>query len=74
MNHPNIIHIYDIAETDGVLFIAVEYVAGKTLDQLNTRGERCLSIGWLLLRQTTAGLRESSQEGFSRHPLRSYFM
>ena len=34
LNHPNIIHIYDIAETDSVLFIAMEYVAGKTLDQL----------------------------------------
>src|ERR1700682_3282725 len=34
LNHPNIVHVYDIAETDGVPFIAMEYVAGKTLDQL----------------------------------------
>src|SRR5690348_15010737 len=34
LNHPNIIHIYDIDEADGVLFIAMEYVAGKPLDQL----------------------------------------
>jgi hypothetical protein len=34
LNHPNIVHIYDIAEADGVQFIAMEYVAGKTLDQL----------------------------------------
>ncbi len=34
LNHPNIVHIYDIAEADGVQFISMEYVAGKTLDQL----------------------------------------
>src|SRR5580658_3947371 len=34
LNHPNIVHIYDIEESDGVLFIAMEYVAGKSLDAL----------------------------------------
>jgi len=34
LNHPNIVHIYDINEADGVLFIAMEYVAGKTLGQI----------------------------------------
>jgi Tol biopolymer transport system component len=34
LNHPNIIHIYDVAETDGVPFIAMEYVAGKTLSEI----------------------------------------
>jgi len=31
LNHPNIVHIYDIAEADGIQFIAMEYVPGKTL-------------------------------------------
>src|SRR5712691_5453230 len=34
LNHPNIVHIYDIAEADGIQFIAMEYVPGKTLDQV----------------------------------------
>src|SRR6266851_5095246 len=34
LNHPNIVHIYDIADADAVPFIAMEYVLGKTLDQL----------------------------------------
>src|ERR1700720_1719243 len=34
LNHPNIIHLYDIAEADGIQFIAMEYVPGKTLDQM----------------------------------------
>jgi serine/threonine protein kinase len=34
LNHANIVHIYDVAEVDGVQFISMEYVPGKTLDQL----------------------------------------
>ncbi len=33
LNHPNIITICDIDTTDGVAFIATEYVQGKTPDQ-----------------------------------------
>src|SRR5512139_2165753 len=37
LNHPNIIHIYDIDQVEGVDYIAMEYVPGKTLDQLIPR-------------------------------------
>jgi len=33
LNHPNIIHVYDIDRADDTDFIAMEYVEGKTLDQ-----------------------------------------
>jgi eukaryotic-like serine/threonine-protein kinase len=32
LNHPNIVTIYDIDQADGIDFIAMEYIAGKTLD------------------------------------------
>jgi serine/threonine protein kinase len=34
LRHPNIVHIYDINTADGIDFIAMEYVEGKTLADL----------------------------------------
>jgi serine/threonine protein kinase/Tfp pilus assembly protein PilF len=36
LNHPNIVTIYGISEENGVCFIAMEYVPGATLEQMNS--------------------------------------
>ena len=33
INHPNVVAIHDISESEGVHFIVMEYVAGKTLSE-----------------------------------------
>ncbi len=37
LNHPNIITIHDIDQAEGIDYIAMEYVTGKTLDELIPR-------------------------------------
>jgi serine/threonine protein kinase len=38
LNHPSIVHVYDVAEEDGIKFIAMEYIHGETLTDIVRRG------------------------------------
>ena len=46
LNHPGIVTIHDISQSEGVDFIAMEYITGKTLNQLIKR--KGLPIGEVL--------------------------
>src|SRR6266511_1671959 len=39
LNHPNIAHVYEIGESDGTRFIAMECVDGQTLRELIRSGD-----------------------------------
>src|SRR5579883_798236 len=42
INHPNIVEITDLGESDGLVFLVMEYVPGESLKQILERGP----IGW----------------------------
>ena len=61
LNHPNIVHVYDVDEHDGVLYIAMEYIIGEELNELCRRGiahDRFLPLEHAveLIRQAAAGM------------------
>ena len=55
--HPNIVEMYDVGEDDGVYYIVMEYVEGKTLKQLlKKRGSLTLSEAIDIMLQLTDGM------------------
>jgi serine/threonine protein kinase/Flp pilus assembly protein TadD len=56
LNHPNIITIHEIGETDGLRFIVTEFVEGETLGEFIARGERDLTSLIKIVIQVTEAL------------------
>ncbi len=61
LNHPNIVHVYDVEEDGGIPYIAMEYIVGEELNELCRRGlghGRFLPLEHAveLIRQAAAGM------------------
>ena len=55
--HPNIVEMYDVGEDNGVYYIVMEYIEGKTLKQLlKKRGSLTLSESIDIMLQLTDGM------------------
>ena len=56
-SHPNIVEMYDVGEDDGLYYIVMEYVEGKTLKQLlKKRGSLTISEAIDIMLQITDGI------------------
>ncbi len=57
LSHPNIVEVYDVGEDNGVYFIVMEYIDGKTLKSLiKKRGHLTLPEVVDIMLQLTSGL------------------
>ena len=63
LNHPNIITIYEIGESDGVNFIATEFIEGKTLRQKLKTGKLSINESLEIARQVTSAIVAVHQAG-----------
>jgi serine/threonine protein kinase len=70
LNHANIVHVYDIAEVDDTLFISMEFVPGRTLDQLIGRKGLRLNEALKYAVQITDALAQAHSAGIIHRDLK----
>jgi serine/threonine protein kinase len=70
LNHPNIVTIYDIAADDGIDFIAMEYVEGRTLEALLHAGSLPVPEAVKYARQIADGLAAAHSAGILHRDLK----
>ncbi|HEV2843803.1 MAG TPA: serine/threonine-protein kinase, partial [Thermoanaerobaculia bacterium] len=71
LNHPAIVHIYDIVETDKGDWIVMELVEGQRLDRLLRAGSVDLPQALRLSREITEGLAEAHRQGILHRDLKA---
>src|SRR5215472_13013986 len=70
LNHPNIITVYDVADAEGIPFIVMEYVQGKTLDQIIGRRGLKLTTGLKYAVQIADALARAHSAGIIHRDLK----
>lgn len=70
LNHPNVAHIYEIGERDGLNFISMEYVEGKTLREKIHYEQTDLKKLIKYLQQVAGGLAKAHAAGIVHRDLK----
>jgi TolB-like protein/cytochrome c-type biogenesis protein CcmH/NrfG/predicted Ser/Thr protein kinase len=70
LNHPSIVTIYDIGESDGTSWIAMELIEGHTLSEEVARGPLSIRQAWSIARQLADGLAVAHAKGIVHRDLK----
>src|SRR5262245_18505890 len=70
LNHPNIAHIYEVDESDGTSFIAMEFIDGLTLRQMIHEQQTDLSKLLRALQHAAEGLAKAHTSGIVHRDLK----
>jgi len=64
LNHPNIVQVYEFGESDGLRFMALEYVDGRNLrEHLVRKGPPELNVVLSVMRQVATALLKAHDQG-----------
>lgn len=64
LNHPNIVHIHQIGESDGLRYMVLEFVDGRNLrDYLARKGPPDLPVSLSVMRQVALALQKAHEQG-----------
>jgi serine/threonine protein kinase/Tfp pilus assembly protein PilF len=63
VSHPNVTHVYEVGDTEGTLFIAMEYVEGRTLAEVLAAGPLPLARAIRIAIEIADALREAHDRG-----------
>ncbi|MEM6993967.1 MAG: serine/threonine-protein kinase [Myxococcota bacterium] len=62
LSHPNVVTVHEVGEEDGELFVAMEYIPGKTLTEWLREGRTLPEVLWMF-DQAAAGLAAAHDAG-----------
>ncbi|MBA3396089.1 MAG: protein kinase [Deltaproteobacteria bacterium] len=68
--HPNVGHIYFVGEEAGLLYFAMEHVAGETLAERIAKGPLSVEDALGVIRAAALGLREAQRSGFTHRDVK----
>src|SRR5262245_53252099 len=70
LSHPSIVTIHSVEQADGLLFLTMEYVEGKPLSELITRGGLTLNRLLALATQLADAVSAAHQKGITHRDLK----